>query len=492
MRPTARPPGILLLVAALLGGCTNEGEPPPVGRLVFPIALGLSPSGEHLFVANSNFDLRYNAGSLQSYDVDVLNQELDRACRDVPPSERDACGIIPEEDVRDDLTEAIRPVQGLLVDQVRIGSFADGMAVAPYGDAARVYLPVRSDANLTYVDVVGGQFDCGPGAPDELGRRCDDAHRRGEDEAATLRGIELPADPVGVAVGPLADVVSPDRTAPEGNYVLFAHRDGRASLFFDEPEGDSTAPVLVHTLSGLPSELVDITVDPRTRVAWAPSAREPVLARVGIAFDGATREPDRSFLFDAGGAYLSGIDTGSASRGDTRLLRFDPRPEVERAYILARRPRALLIADTSDASAAVPVLDVVPVGFGPSRLEIATIDVSDPEDDASPPMLRTLAFVSCFDTRDLYVIDVDLGELVGIVRSLGGPFELVVDPGRGKPSEGGYGPRVYVADFRTSVVRVVDLGPMAACLRGATPDDGECSPQLLGVVGRPVAVRELR
>lgn len=463
-----------------------------MGRLVFPIAVGLSPSGEHLFVANSNFDLRYNSGSLQSFALAALNEELERACRDVPLSEREACGIVPDEDVRDDLTDDIRPVQGLLVDQVRIGSFADGMAVAPYGAGARLYLPVRSDANLTFVDTVGGVFDCGGGSSEELGRSCDDTHRRGDDEAATLRGIELPADPVGVAVGPLSDVVSPDRVAPEGNYVLFAHRDGRASLFFDVPEGDSLAPVLVHTLSGLPAELVDITVDPRTRVAWAPSALEPVVARVGIAFDGAAREPDRSFLFDAGGVVLSGIDTGSAARGDTRLVRFDPRPEVERAYVLSRRPRALLTVDVSDPSTTAPVLDVVPVGFGPSRLEIATLDVSDPDDDAAPPLLRTLAFVSCFDTRDLYVIDVDLGELVGIVRSLGGPFELAVDPGRGKPSEGGYGPRVYVADFRTSVIRVVDLEPMASCLRGVTPEDGECSPQLLGVVGRPVAVRELR
>ena len=92
------------------------------------------------------------------------------------------------------------------------------------------------------------------------------------------------------------------------------------------------------------------------------------------------------------------------------------------------------------------------------------------------------------------MVDLDLGRLVGIVRGLGGPFELTVDAER---------ERIYVLDFRQSVIRVIDLAPMFACLDrgealecgGDSPDPActaECSPVQLGVVGRPVAVEELR
>ncbi len=484
-----------LCVAFLLVlACDNTGEPPPVGRLVFPIALGISPDNQFLFVANSNFDLRFNAGSLHSYDLDTLNDGLDQVSTSCDPSDTDSCGIIPVEDERDDLLDNIEPVEGLLVDQVRIGSYVDGMAVASNdGVDSRLYMPVRSDANLTFVDVTGdGCFQCNAGEPVEcasrtnLGRPCDDAFRRGDDEAATLRDIQLPADPVAVTVGPLSDVVRGDAIDPadvNGNYIIFAHRDGRASLFFDQIEGGGMAPTLVHTLSGLPTELVDITIEPSTQLAWLPSAINPVMGRVGIAFDGMTNEPERSYLFNAGDMTLTGVDTGTVTRGDTRVVRFDPRPDVERAYVLSRRPRALLVVDTADSVSSVNVIDAIEVGFGPSRLDI--VQFNDTSDPVLGDIDRTLAFISCYDSRDVYIVDVDLGRLVGVVRGLGGPFELAVDTER---------KRVYVLDFRSSVIRVIDLLPMFVCL---SDDEGmmrteECSPRQIGVVGRPDAVTELR
>lgn len=480
----------LFAFSLLFSGCDNTGEPPPVGRLVFPIALGISPDGNHLYVANSNFDLRYNAGSLHSYDLEALERSLpsfvdDPAARcNADGIDVDTCGVIPIEDERDDLLDDIDPVANLLVDQVRIGSYTDGLAVARLGASDRLYLPVRSDANLTFVDAddrgcfqcTGETVDCTLNRETTLGRPCDDAHRRGDDEEATLRDIELPADPVGVTVGPLNDVIrGPSMDPVDGNYVLFAHRDGRASLFFDQPVGGSLAPVLIHTLSGLPTELVDITIEPETQLAWLPSALNPVVGRVGIAFDGMTADPERSYLYNAGDLFMRGVDTGTVTRGDTRVIRFDPRPGVNRAYVLSRRPRALLVVDTEDSVSSVNVIDAIEVGFGPSRLDI--VSFPDPE--------RTLAFISCYDSRDVYVVDVDLGRLVGIVRGLGGPFELTVDVGRD---------RLYVLDFRSSVIRVIDLQPMFACLGDdmGTARDAECSPQQIGVVGRPVAVTELR
>ncbi|HJL06265.1 MAG TPA: hypothetical protein RMH85_20370 [Polyangiaceae bacterium LLY-WYZ-15_(1-7)] len=477
----------LALAWLALGACDNEGAPPPNGRLAFPAALAVSPDGSFLYVANSNFNLRYNSGSLQTYDLAVLNERIDAA--GCPESQADSCGIISAEDAatRDDLEGlAIEPVSGLLRSEVRIGSYADGLEVSP--DGRRVYLPVRSDANLTYVDVdpATGALDCGEGpAPAGAPYDCRDAFRRGDDEAATLRGIELPADPVGVTVGELSSVTS----GGEGSFVLVAHRAGRASLFFDPRagEGFQGPPVLVHTLSGFPEELVDVTIDPETGLGWMPSAIDQLIGRVGLAVDDQLDEIDRSFLFDAGDLFVGDVDTGSGTLGDTRAIRFDPRPGVRRAYVLSRRPRALVVIDPDDSTFELDVLDIIEVGAGPSRLAVEAFDRGEGGE-------RALAFISTFTSQAIYVVDLDLGRLVGIVRGLGGPFELTVDAER---------ERIYVLDFRQSVIRVIDLAPMFACLDrgealecgGDSPDPActaECSPVQLGVVGRPVAVEELR
>ncbi|MCA9506573.1 MAG: hypothetical protein KC616_26035 [Myxococcales bacterium] len=447
----------------------------------------MSPDGRFLFVANSNFDLRYNSGSLHSYNLETLSTEI-ATCQSEPVEEREECGVIPVEDEWDpgDLPQKIRPVPNLLADEVLIGSYADGMEISPSG--GRLYLPIRSDANLTFVDVDGsGQLFCGGEAN---GRHiCSDDYRRGVDEASTLRGIELPTDPVGIHVGAMRDLRVDDDLEYDGDYVLMAHRGGRVSLFLDEaapetpglPSSTAGRPRLVHTLSGLPPELVDLSVDPVTRLAWIANNGEPVISRVGVGVDPVDRE--RSFLFDAGGLPVRDVDTLSGSNGDTRVVRFDPRDGVRRAYILSRLPRALLTVDLDRSVQKADVVGLVPVGFGPSRLEVQTFPAAE-----GRPSGHTLAFISCFDSRDLYVIDVDAGRLVGIVRSLGGPFELEVDVARR---------RLYVLDFRSSVIRVIDLLPMFECL---DDDDfiemnvdrnDECSPLTLGVVGRPRAVREL-
>ncbi len=475
---------VLALLAVALGACSGGGAPPPPGRLHFPTALALSPEEDgrsrFLFVASSNYDLRYVHGALATYDLDVLNAAIDaKACQ---REDRESCGILPSEDARDDLGgTSITPVDGLLLSEVYTGSYAAGIAVAPSRtpDAAwRLYLPVRGDADLTHLDVASdGRLRCGddfvpPGAPVE----CRDAFRTGDDETANLRGIKLPPDPVGIHVGPLSDVAT-SASPSDGNYVMLAHRGGAVSLFFDAPVGESTRPRLVHVIEGLAQELNDVTVDPITKLAWAPSAFEPRIARVGVAFDGEAAAPERSFLFDGGSIAVNGaVDTGSASRGDTRTLRFDPRPDVRRAYVVSRAPRALLTVDVDDSAGVLQVVDVVPVGVGPAKLQLAQVPTDGGE--------RVLAFVSCYNSADLYVIDVDSGLLLGVVRAVGGPYDLAVDVPR---------QRLYVADFRQSVLRVFDLSGTFACLRPTSEGESPaCTPRPLGVVGRPVAVQELR
>ena len=61
----------LALGVVLSGGCysSGAGQDPDEGSFYFPVGVALSQSGDHLFVVNSDFDLRYNAGTLQALDV---------------------------------------------------------------------------------------------------------------------------------------------------------------------------------------------------------------------------------------------------------------------------------------------------------------------------------------------------------------------------------------------------------------------------------------
>src|SRR5688572_21174802 len=72
----------LLVPCLFLGGCFGPGEglEVPEKDIYFPVGMAMDPEGEHLFVVSSDFDLQYNGGALQSYDLARLQEELPRRC----------------------------------------------------------------------------------------------------------------------------------------------------------------------------------------------------------------------------------------------------------------------------------------------------------------------------------------------------------------------------------------------------------------------------
>ena len=441
----------LVAVGASACGLDNPGVNPPAETLNFPMGLATTPNGGHLFVTNSNFDLRYNAGSLQAYDLDRVAGAI-AACTTRP------CEI--------PVSEALTPGGEVLV-----GAFVSGLAVAPSGE--RVYLSVRSETNLTFVDFAPATgLDCGGrrsggGAPP----RCADHYRRGDEASATERNIRLPGDPMAIAAGRLSDLGLPEGT---GDFVLMAHRAGRASLFLDRVEGTGTAPVLVHVVSDLPDGIANLRFDTDTRTAWLMSASSDRIGRIGIALDEQSRDLIRSFLFNAGSLQVEGLDCGTPPSCDTRDIRFETRDSGRRfAYALSRRPEAVLFIDRELSNTSLEVVDIVDIGRGPSRLDLAQLIVG-----GSP---RSILLASCFDSRDVYVIDPAHAELLAVIRGMSGPFELSVDPARNL---------LYVADFRSSVVRIVDLTPLVSCLEGHPATS--CEPTEVAHIGRPRVVGELQ
>ncbi|MDQ3036571.1 MAG: hypothetical protein M3Y87_29535, partial [Myxococcota bacterium] len=190
-------------VAAIAGatGCdlSNPGVPVRTADVNFPIALAVVGDEPNAFlvVVNSNFDLSYSSGTVQSWSLAGIHGVVDAALAtgcgapDVAP-----CAIDIEADEGGEL----------LVDEVMIGSHADGLAVlrsaAP--QRTRLYIPVRSGRGvLTWIDFAPdtGLFECGGGGvPGEL-RSCSDANR-GADVAESATDLVLPTDPVAAAFVP--------------------------------------------------------------------------------------------------------------------------------------------------------------------------------------------------------------------------------------------------------------------------------------------------
>jgi DNA-binding beta-propeller fold protein YncE len=439
-RGSALSASIALLSAVLLAGCflDTSGVDPVPGAINFPTSIVMAPAGTSgaapgfVYVVNSNFDLRYNGGTVMSLDLARIATAI-AACTETPcvlrkPSDFLAAGH-----------------------EVTTGSYAGGAAIS--SDGTRFYAPFRSDGSLTFIDVdpTTGELTCQSSGA--TGGRCDDSHRRGDDPSSSIRHESMPGDPSRV-------LLQPRPNPADGDFLVVLDRSGKASLFFDRTTGTrSPAPTLIDVVDGLPPSAVGLAYDAAAGISYvsssntSPTAR---LARVGVAIDEASGG-ERSYLFRAGEPRLSGLDDGL----DVRDLAFDG----DRLYLLSRRPQAVVFIDLTRAGFSggeLPIERVISVDYGASRLALATIGG------------RRLLFVTCYDGRSMFVIDAQTGAVEDVVRGFSGPYEVAVDEVRAL---------AFVSDFRSSVVRVVDLGPLA---------DGTSEPlQIVATIGVPRAPSEL-
>lgn len=483
----------LLPLVVPLAGCDLEstGEPPPVGRTNFPTALALAPdldlNGDglgnghaHLLVVSSNFDLRYNKGSLQAFSLDAIDRAI-AYCAPAPENgnREEGCaesteGVLEIDPLSQQVDEdggTVRALDG----EVLIDSFGTGIApgrVTEDGQGARVYIPIRSQSVLAYVDYEptneGDVLDCGGG-----GRSCGSDFERGDDSRVedSARELSFPGEPVGVIAGPLTDWDADADAARD--YVLIAHRPGEVSLFVDDEEG---RPALTHTLDTFPLDVSGVMFDPETRLAYLMGAGKR-LSRVGVALrDGA---PEYARVYDGGELLLEGVGTSGDMRAGLILPGQAGAPS--RAMLVGRVPSAFMQAElgpVSRTSVTAPVQRTVEVGSGPSRLATGTLTGEGGE------RIDVVA-VSCFDGREVFILDRATGATLTVVPNFSGPFELAIDGARN---------RLYVADFRSSVVRIADLSPV---LSVAARDvyEGVTEPTtatIVASIGRPRVVQELQ
>ncbi|AKF06601.1 YncE family protein [Sandaracinus amylolyticus] len=446
----------ITVFAIAIAGCDldNPGVPLPAATLNFPIALAVvdgapeTNDDDYLLVVSSNFDVRYASGSVQSWRLAELQTAIDDAVAgvddlgvDCGEDGRPACEIQIEE----------RP-EVFLQDEVRIPSHADGIAVGPSED--RIYLPVRSGrGGLTWIDLADGLFGCGEGDA------CDDLHNTVA-VAPVSRELSLPTDPVALAVVPRDLVGGGDADA-----IVIAHRNGSGSLLLDDLRGQ---PTLFDVIDGLPTDVVSAEMDPESGAVWltsAPPSSRPTRDLVAVApivSDVDTR------LAVVNRITLAGLDDGGTG-SDTRDIAFDV--GVDRAWVLARRPEAVITVDFRVPPVApnlAPLGEIFAVASGPSRLERVVVPF-DPDGDEGPipARERTYLLASCYDANNVSVIDPELG-LIATVAGLAGPFEMAYDATR---------ELLFVINFRNNTIGVVDLSPLRT---GA-------SPRLIAYLGDPDA-----
>jgi hypothetical protein len=456
---------LLATVAALGCNIDNPGDEPPRGLLYFPNALALSQhaSGEaprYMLVANSDFDLRYKHGSLQALSLDRVKRAVD-ACRG--DSE---CEIDPND---------------VLEDEVLISAFSTALSVS--SDGRHVFSATRTDDSLGTT-----QLNADADGDDVLtcagGDGCPTFAARGRDrESDKAEDLEWPADPVSIITGPLSSIADGVDDGA-GDYVIVAHRQGQVSLFV--PDGNEL--LLADAQQGSLSQLTGLAFDPLSRLVHFTVASQgvlKVLSRMGVvvprAADGSA-DVQQAFLYDAGSVQLDGV----APFRDTRDLVFVPPLEDgsvefsrQRALVLARDPSALLLVDVTPESvptgdSETTALDVRPFHARVDRTVVVGLGASHVVTGSVAG--RRLAVVSCFDSRQLFVIDLRTMLTRGVVPNLSGPFALELDEER---------QLVYVADFRSSVIRVIDLSPLSEG-RGDQPIG------IVATIGKPKVLQELQ
>jgi len=246
----------------------GQGTAPPPNTLYFPVGLAVSKGGNVLYAVNSDFDLQWNGGTLQSYDLDRIRRDAvltiaDPANPALPRFDNAPTGACPNT-LSDAGPNAPPPLplgetcappmksESYVRDSVVIGAFATDLQLSK--DGSRLFVPVRGDATLTWADVAADavdqpppsdasaassyaafHLDCGT----RVDGRCDAGHHAGSNpnEPGNTRHVTMPGEPFGMA------------QSDDGSAIVITHQtDTKTTLLASglpplPPAADSPCPV---------------------------------------------------------------------------------------------------------------------------------------------------------------------------------------------------------------------------------------------------------
>src|SRR5579859_1726421 len=176
--PAARLTLGVVLAAWATPACytSGNGSLPPISSFYFPTGLAVSRGGNVLYAINSDFDLQWSGGTLQSYDLFQIRHDtavLIQAnltgtapasvasipfvqpytwapgCQQSPPApSSNGQGVELGESCAPpvDATQYVR-------DAAIIGAFATDLQLSNLNDGTRLFAPVAGSATVTWADV---------------------------------------------------------------------------------------------------------------------------------------------------------------------------------------------------------------------------------------------------------------------------------------------------------------------------------------------------
>ncbi len=419
--PRARRLLCLVLGVALTVACAEPvpGTLPPKQGFAFPISLALSEPGggepSVLYVANSNFSLKYNRGTLLAIDLSKL-----------APFEPVPTGGPAQLDV----SAAIDPAKGY----VYLPNFAGAIAAwscegcPPNSPPSAIFVPIRGTPEVVAIRVNGAALDCwdSPPGDDSSAGRQDCVH----DPIQLSRGEARANEPFAAAVVGARIAIS------HASYGLL---DGAEAAFIAWLEPQNPRNVELFTLELADSEGVAHRAAPATAMGafgaalYVTTSDVTALTPVRRLADGALEDL---------GLYAQG------RFGEARGVA--PSTDGERLFVTVRGSRYSSLPPTSgpngmailglEESAAPQLKAFVPLPEGASQLLAIAREG-----------MRDLVAIACTDSNTVALYDDELGRVVSLAQGIAGPYSLVAGA---RPSGG---VRLYVASFSGNGIELLDL-----------------------------------
>lgn len=423
---THRNTSILIAALASAFGCavTNVGTSPPLDGFAYPVSVALGPSaaGEAdkvLFVASSNFDLRFNRGTVLAVDLDKVmaanNGKLDGP-----------------------VNQAVDPETG----HVLIDSFAGQMLVyqksGEAGSGRTVFVTSRAANALYPLQAQGAQLACPEGGQDCAGQGI---NVRASDVARAENAFGLALRPSTRTLF-VTHVLQADSPAGSGN--------NRASFLF-ELDADNPA-------AGIQSVELGIGTSPAESIVSTPrgvyftgrfigSGSQALRALVDSSVVDANLTANTD-IQDARGIGLSsdGNRLFVATTAGNRTV--DPLP-----------PEGLAIVDISEDPTSGVALNRV-LGFAPLPAGASFVQVI--------PRVgkRDLVAVSCTQGNAVALYDDELGEVVAVVNGVQEPYGMAASPASRATAD--VPVRLFVASFGNDTVDVIQIQSPESAPRDAT------------------------
>jgi hypothetical protein len=470
-------------VAAAACALNQEGVPPPKNEIYYPGGALVDSTGDWLYVANSNSDLRYNDGTLVVVDLASAGDDYQKpstpwpACSSLqyvaptyaPPVRGDSTthhccwDVLDPETLNCDSRNYVDPDA-----TVRIGSFAAAMVFNPrttcHGKTTplpcigQLLVSARGNTSITEIDT---EIDPAVGADNRRFFCSDDRAPFAEcaanyrvTERVPVKGVDppppndankiiLPEEPYALAMNGTDDVTDMTKTKTQ---LLVGHLRGGAISLVDISQPTPTligyygalVPADSNGLRGITSLLR------HGGQFFAGSRYVPrVMGVVTTGQDnGMTAEVlDNIAIVDSGEQYVSSLP-GSETRGIQFVPPVSPTDPFagEEAFVLQRVPPALLRFEVNNPLNQAPV-DVIETCNSPTFIDHHGTGVT------------FRLYVTCFEDGEVYVFDPHVPRLVDIIEVGRGPAGLAFPPS-GSKYEDKY---VYVVGFGANNISVVDI-----------------------------------